>query len=318
MKFSGHLHFLGIAGQADRSIALAVQSLGYQVSGTDETADSIGGAWLDAHNINWSMAVNIKNLNTVDTLVLGDKPASKHPMILAAIEQGIEIISSAELIGVLASQKHQIAICGTPNKTIITAMIIWLLESAGRTPDFLIGAQPKNFDTSTRITDSPVIVLEADEHSSSLLDPGPKFEHFKPNKLVITSIESDDHAINRNKISMQPHYKKLSQSISADGLIVYWEGSIAAREAVGGASAKVERYGFSDRCQWRASNIRHEESGLRFVVAWEGRVLGELAIPLSGEQNALNAVAAVAICISEGLSFGQITQGFGSFLGVIE
>ncbi len=315
MSKKEHLHFLGIAGHAIRGVALAAQKLGYEVSGTDETAYPPGSDWLNARDLRWWREADTAHLKTVDTLVLSGGSKPDHPLIEYALDRGLRVTSFAELAGQLAADKHRIAVSGTHGKTTTTSMIAWLLESAHRTPDFLIGIQPHNFDTSVRITDSPVMVFEADEYSSSQVDKQPKFNYYKPDVLIITSIEMDHPDVFKDLAEIKACFSRLARGVPSSGRILCWDGLVGAGEVLEHAVAPVERYGLSDGAEWRAVNIRFEPAGLRYVVQWKARVLGELFVPLYGLHNVLNSLAATAVAVGEGMSFEQIKTGFETFLG---
>src|SRR5687768_9017759 len=112
-----HLLFLGIAGHAMGGLALAAQNRGFIVSGLDEAGGPPMSDWLDKNNLKWSKVYDPSQLDDVDAIVLsGQHGKDDHPMIKLANERKIRLLSFAELVGELTSDKHVIAVAGTHGK----------------------------------------------------------------------------------------------------------------------------------------------------------------------------------------------------------
>lgn len=310
----GHLHFIGIAGHAMRGVALAARDLGYTVSGTDETAYPPGSDWLDDHQLQWWREPDAKHLHGVTTIIISGGTKPTYPLLVEARKRGIEILSFAQFVGQLAQGKHRIVVAGTHGKTTTTSMIAWLLESAKRQPDFLVGIQPRNFDSSVRLTDSDVMVLEGDEYRSSQLDNQPKYNHYSPDVLVLTSVEMDHPDMFQDLAEIKRHFTKLVAGMPRHGRLYYWGESENVELVAGSAKCAIESYGLTAG-DWRAENLIHNEAGSRFNLVHQKRHLGELVLPLYGRHNVLNALAASAVAINEGLTFKQLQKGLATFKG---
>ncbi|QQR52051.1 hypothetical protein IPG36_05720 [bacterium] len=187
-----HLFFVGITGHTMRGMARAVRDLGYQVSGYDPSGADPGATWLDEQHIKWSRQFDAKQLSGVDAVIVtGAHVSPDAPVILAAAEHQIPVKSWAQLLGEITASAQVISVSGTHGKTTTSSLIAWLLESAGRQPDFAIGIQPFNFDSSVRLTNAKTVVIEGDEYRASPLEDKSKIQYYHPNTLIITNIEMD-------------------------------------------------------------------------------------------------------------------------------
>lgn len=311
---SKHLHFLGISGHAMRGLALAARELGYTVTGTDEGAYPPGSDWLDEHEFTWWRKPAATHLKGVDEVIVSGHTQPDHRELAAAQKQGIPIRSFPELVAELTAREHRIVVAGTHGKTTTTSLIAWILEVAGRHPDYLIGIKPHNFDTSVRLAGAKVAVIEGDEYRSSQLDEIPKFLHYRPSVLVVTSIEMDHPDFYQDLDAITDRFGELTTAMPKTGRLLFWQGSEHARELGGKFRGEAESYGLAD-ADWSAEHVRFEPEGLRFALKHHRETLGELVVPLFGEHNVLNAIAAAAVALEEGIPFEVVQRALADFRG---
>ncbi|MBW3538519.1 UDP-N-acetylmuramate:L-alanyl-gamma-D-glutamyl-meso-diaminopimelate ligase [Candidatus Parcubacteria bacterium] len=318
----GHLHFLGIAGHTMRGIALACQRLGYRVTGTDETAYPPGSDWLDRQGMKWWRMSDPAHVQGATQVIISGHIAGGHPELAEARRLRLPVRSFAELIGELAASQRRIVVAGTHGKTTTTSLIAWLLESAGRQPDFLAGIQPNNFDTSVRLAlagpgtgrAGGVMVIEGDEYRASQLDERSKFAFYEPDVLVLTSIEMDHPDLFKDIAEIKQRFEQLAGGLPPDGRLYYWAESALVREVGSQASAPGMSYGLS-RGDWQAHAVTYTPAGTEFDLFRGGDLLGRLNVPLYGQHNVLNSLAAVAVAMGEGVTLEQIAEGLAGFKG---
>lgn len=309
-----HIHILGIAGHAMRGVALAAVDLGYKVTGTDETAYSPGSDWLDEQGITWYKKADSVHIDGVDLLVLGGGVATDQIELVAAQAAGVTVQSYPEFVSTLISTDNRIVVTGTHGKTTTTSFIAWLLESAGRNPDFLVGIQPKNFASSVRLGGGEVAVLEGDEYRSSRLDTSSKFSHYQAKTAIITSIEMDHPDMFADLAAVRERFEGLVANLPEDGLLVYCGDSEIIREVALKSKAEAVSYG-TDDAHWRALNTEFTSQGIEFDLHHDDEHIGRFVVPLFGEHNVSNATAALAVGLSQGISADDLQAGAKSFLG---
>jgi UDP-N-acetylmuramate--alanine ligase len=312
----GHLYFIGIVGHAMRGLALACRDEGYTVTGLDPGAeDGPATIWLEGHHISWSRQFQPDMLDGVTAVIVtGAHATDNFPAIVEARQRGIQIKSSAQLFGELTAGAHVIGVVGTHGKSTTTSLITWLLESAGRNPDFLIGIRPFNYETSVRLAASKVVVVEGDEYRASMLEEKSKVQYYHPDTLVLTSVEHDHPDMYPTFASVVDRFTEIIAALPMAGRLVVCAENKTAVEIAASAPCPAVSYGIESG-DYIARDIVYQEGGIEFDIEHSAQVLGRLAVPLYGKHNVLNALAATIVALGEGLSLKQIILGSASFKG---
>ena len=312
------LHFIGIAGHTMAGLALAAQENGYEVTGLDETAYptavNYSAQFLDKNQIKWWREADVKHVEGAAGIVVSGGTKPDHVELEAARAANIPIKSFAQLWGELTEDHYRIVITGTHGKTTTTSLVAWVLEVAGKSPDFLIGITPKNFAASVRLAGSQVAVTEGDEYQSSQLDDTSKFDFYHPDAAVITSVELDHPDVFADLAAVVERFRGLVTKLPRDGRLYYWQEEATVRELAELAACPTTGYGLS-LGDWRAEKINFDPAGLRFEVMHQGASLGEAVVPLFGTHNILNALAALAVTYDYGVSWPTITKALTGFKG---
>lgn len=310
-----HLFFVGITGHTMRGIARAVKDLGYQVTGYDPSGADPGAAWLESHGIKWSKEFQPSDLQGVDEIIItGAHVSPEAPVIVEAQKRHIPVKSWAQLIGELTAGVQVIAVAGTHGKTTTSSLITWLLQSADRQPDFAIGIQPFNFDSSVRLAGSKLIVLEGDEYRASPLENKSKLQYYHPDTLVITNVEMDHPDFFEDEAAVIKRFETVVSHIPQAGRLVVCAEDANTIRVAHSAKCQVITYGLHEG-DYQARNIAYLPAGIEFDVVAYGNILGRVALPIFGRHNVLNSLAAIAVVLKEGLDLGQVINGALEFKG---
>ena len=125
--------------------------------------------------------------------------------------------------------KEVLVVAGTHGKTTTTSMLAWIFHSAGMQPSFLIGGIAENFGSSFHLGQGKHFILEGDEYDTAFFDKGPKFLHYFPDSVILTSVEFDHADIYKDLDAVETAFKRLVNLIPRRGRIVAFDG--AAGEA---------------------------------------------------------------------------------------
>lgn len=311
----GHLYFIGIAGHAMRGLALAARDNGYTVSGLDEGAVPPGSDWLNEHKFDWAQKFAPQQLEGVTAVIVtGAGATPDHPAITAAQARKIPVKSFAQLFGELTADEPVIAVAGTHGKTTTTALIAWLLESAGRQPDYLVGIQPFNFESSVRLGVGKIAVVEADEYRASALETKSKAQYYHPDTLVLTSVEHDHPDMFPDLAAVDKRFREIVGGLPKTGRLIACAEAHNVLDIAAGAPCPVTTYGLSSG-DFQPLKVEFTPAGIEFEVNQSGETLGRITVALYGRHNVLNALAATAAARSIGLSFDQIKTGMAAFKG---
>jgi UDP-N-acetylmuramate: L-alanyl-gamma-D-glutamyl-meso-diaminopimelate ligase len=186
-----HVHIIGIGGSAMAPLAGMLREHGFRVTGSDSGIYPPASTLLDSLGISYFPFFDGAHLSPEpDLVVVGNIIARGNPELEETLERKIRYRSMPEILEeVFLPGKHSIVISGTHGKTTTTAMLAWIFHSAGRQPTFLVGGVAENFGKSYGLGQGSEMILEGDEYETAFWDRGPKFFHYHPDDLIITSLE---------------------------------------------------------------------------------------------------------------------------------
>ena len=159
--------------------------------------------------------------------------------------------------------KEVLVVAGTHGKTTTTSMLAWIFHSAGMQPSFLIGGIAENFGSSFHLGQGKHFILEGDEYDTAFFDKGPKFLHYFPDAIILTSVEFDHADIYKDLDAVETAFKRLVNLIPRRGRIVAFDG--AAGEATESASlqrclrklsARSNVMAPAQRADWKVTNLK--------------------------------------------------------------
>jgi UDP-N-acetylmuramate: L-alanyl-gamma-D-glutamyl-meso-diaminopimelate ligase len=209
-------------------------------------------------------------------------------------------------------------VTGTHGKTTTTSLTAYLLREIGADPSMLVGGFAHDFDGSFREGSGPHFVVEGDEYDTAFFDKTPKFLHYHPRTLVITSVEFDHADIYRDLDHVKQAFRTLVSRMPADGTIVAALAHQNVRDVVAEAPCRVVGYGLGDArgLDWRATATRADASGTRFRLERPGHDPLSVNSTLYGDFNVENALAALAVTGVLGCDVEAAALALSRFQGV--
>ncbi len=318
MNPKSHIHLIGICGTAMASLAGMLHARGFRVTGSDAAAYPPMSDFLASLGIPVMQPYKERNLEPrPDLVIVGNAISRGNVELEYVLDRRIPFRSLPQVLHEEFLTAHDvIAVAGTHGKTTTTSMLSWIFHHAGRAPSFLIGGVAENFGSSFALDDGKEFILEADEYDTAFFDKGPKFLHYFPDAVILTSVEFDHADIYKDLEAVKTAFKRLVNLVPRRGHIIAWDGSANVDECVSRAFCAAERYGFGERAFWRAVDVRIEPERTCWTMLREGRLWADLDFPLAGEHNLLNATAAAAMAASFGISAEQIAAALKSFRSV--
>jgi UDP-N-acetylmuramate: L-alanyl-gamma-D-glutamyl-meso-diaminopimelate ligase len=256
-----------------------------------------------------------------DLVVVGNIIARGNPELEEVLDRRIPYRSMPEILEeVFLPGRHSIVVSGTHGKTTTTAMLAWIFHTAGKRPNFLVGGVAENFGKSYGLGGGEEFILEGDEYETAFWDRGPKFFHYHPDDLIMTSLEYDHADIYRDFETYELAFRRLVNLVPRRGRIVVWgdteESGPALRRAAEKAFCPVETYGFSEGNDWVASALTVEGGGMRFRVTHRSNAFGEFTLAASGRHNVLNAMAAMVVAHGRGITAEVLGKALATFRSV--
>jgi UDP-N-acetylmuramate: L-alanyl-gamma-D-glutamyl-meso-diaminopimelate ligase len=320
---SKHIHLSGICGTAMASLAGLLQLQGYRITGSDNAAYPPMSDLLHDLGIPVYQPYDEENLDPApDLVVIGNALSRGNPEVERVLDDRIPFTSMAALLQKeFLKGRESLVVAGTHGKTTTTSMLAWIYEVAsnedlGLEPSFLIGGVAENFGASFQLRPTRTFILEGDEYDTAFFDKGPKFLHYFPDALILTSVEFDHADIYADLDAVKTAFKRLVNLVPRRGRIVAYDANENVTECVSRAFCSVERYGLSEEADWRIQNLRYEGGLSRWEVWHEGALWADLAMRLAGEHNVLNATAAAALAVGQGIPKDAIQKAMASFKSV--
>ncbi len=300
------------------SLAGMLKQRGFQVTGSDHAAYPPMSDFLASLNIPVSQPFSESNLQPhPDLVVVGNAISRGNVELEYVLDQRIPFESMSRVLhDEFLIGRERLVVVGTHGKTTTSSLLAWLFHQAGRAPSFLIGGIPENFGSSFGLGSGNEFILEGDEYDTAFFDKGPKFLHYFPDAVILTSVEFDHADIYKNLDEVKTAFARLVNLIPRRGLLIAWDGHPNVDECVSRVFCRVERYGFNERSKWRVAAVKYAPDVTSWNVLRDGEPWGEFAFPLAGEYNVLNATAAAALAANYGIAKESIAEGLRSFRSV--
>jgi UDP-N-acetylmuramate: L-alanyl-gamma-D-glutamyl-meso-diaminopimelate ligase len=252
-----------------------------------------------------------------DLVIVGNAISRGNVELEYVLDQRLPFQSMAQVLhDEFLLDKERLVVAGTHGKTTTSSMLAWIFHHAGRSPGFLIGGIPENFGSSFGLGAGREFILEGDEYDTAFFDKGPKFLHYFPDAVILTSVEFDHADIYKNLDEVKTAFKRLVNLIPQRGLLVAWDGHSNVDECSSRALCRVERYGFAETSAWRIVGINYSPEGTRWKVLRNGEAWAEFEFSLAGEYNVLNATAAAAIAANYSIDKSTISAALREFRSV--
>src|ERR1700681_4012840 len=313
-----HIHLIGICGTAMASLAGMLKKRGFHVTGSD----AAGFAPMSDFPASLDMAVAqplpISNLEPrPDMVVVGNAISRGNVELEHILDQRIPFCSLPQILHEeFLRGKEVLVVAGTHGKTTTTSMLAWIFDSAGLQPSFLIGGIAENFGSSFRLGQGKYFILEGDEYDTAFFDKGPKFLHYFPDAIILTSVEFDHADIYKDLDAVETAFKRLVNLVPGRGRIVALDTGESIDRCLAKAFCPVERYGSSQSATWKVTNLRLDPARTSWTVMRNGELWSDLEFALAGEYNVLNATAAAALASGCGIPQEQIAAALRTFKSV--
>jgi UDP-N-acetylmuramate: L-alanyl-gamma-D-glutamyl-meso-diaminopimelate ligase len=319
-----HIHLIGICGTAMASLAGMLQQRGHQVTGSDAAAYPPMSDFLVQLGIPVRQPFAAGNLEPrPDLVIVGNAISRGNPEIEQVLDARIPLRSLPQVLyEEFLAGREPIAVAGTHGKTTTASLLSWIFHACGRDPSFLVGGIAENFGSSFRLGSGPQFIVEADEYDTAFFDKGPKFLHYFPAAVLLTSVEFDHGDIYRDLEAVKTAFQRLVNLVPRRGRIVAWDGGdqpdrkVNLDECLARAFCSVERYGLREGSAWRITDVHFAPASTAWTVLREGKRWQDFEFSLAGEYNVLNATAAAAMAAACGIGGREIAAALRGFRGV--
>lgn len=313
-----HIHLIAVCGVGMASLAGLLQSRGYRVTGSDQNIYPPMSTYLADIGINVLPGFHAEHVSSrPDLVVVGNAISRNNPEAEAALSQKIPYISFPQALGqFLIGARTSLVVAGTHGKTTTTALAASVFTSAGLDPGFFVGGVPLNFGSGWRVGEGDHVVIEGDEYDTAFFDKGPKFLHYRPRNVILTSIEFDHADIYRDLDHVRSAFARLMEIIPGDGLLVVCSDYPVAVEIAAVARCNRLTYGDSVDADWTPTRLQYHEGRTFFEPCYRGKSEGRIEVGVIGRHNVKNALAVYAMGRAMDIKREKLLEGFRAFKGV--
>ena len=310
MRRIKQIHFIGIGGAGMGGIAEVLHNKGYVVTGSDLSQSS-----MTDHLIQLGIKVyfghDAANIVGADVVVVTSALTNTNVELLAASAKGIPVVRRAEMLAELMRFGEGIAVSGTHGKTTTTSILASIMATANLDPTYVIGGKLNSIGTNAKLGEGKYFIAEADESDASFL-------HLNPVMAIVTNIDRD------HMPTYGGDFDKLRQvfinfllRLPFYGMAVVNYDDPVARNIIPELRCQVVTYGCSLNVDYRLLEYKQENGIGHFKIhRKQTDETIELTLNIPGKHNALNALAATAVCLEEGIELKYIKKALAEFKGI--
>jgi UDP-N-acetylmuramate--alanine ligase len=297
------IHLVGVAGSGMSGIAALLLELGHQVTGSDKVStvetDRLQRRGLCFHEQHRAAAAS-----NADLIVFSSAIKSDNPILVSARDSGKPIVRRAEALAAIMRGKHGILIAGMHGKTTTSAMTAHVLREGGLHPSHYVGAEIPILGTNAHWDPrGEYFVAEGDESDGTLLC-------FHPEHSLILNIEEEHLDFYVDLAAIEKVFARL---IEQTNRTVFYNIDDANAARLCAERKGAISFGFSEKADYRAANIKLGNFASVFCVYQRGEQLGEAVLNVPGQHNVQNAIGVIALATELGISFDKIAASLCKF-----
>ncbi len=311
----GTIHFVGIGGIGMSGIAKILYNLGYAVQGSD-IAESANVLRLRGLGIDISIGHDGANLKEAEVIVISSAVKSDNPEVIEARARLIPVVPRAEMLAEIMRLKWCIAVAGTHGKTTTTSIVAAVMDAGQFDPTVINGGIINAYGTNARLGDGDWIVVEADESDGT-------FMKLPATIAVVTNIDPEHLDHYGDFDTLKAAFVTFVQNIPFYGFATMCIDDPEVQALISAVSdRRIVTYGLSPQADIRATAISADPTGSHFNVIVSNRItatsvdLGTFTMPMVGDHNIRNALAAIAIAQEMGVEPDVLKRALMNFSGV--
>jgi UDP-N-acetylmuramate--alanine ligase len=281
---------------------------GFVVTGSDMGEGSVID-YLKHLGIRVDSKHEAKNVEDADLVVYSSAIPYDNPELVEARARRIPVIRRAEMLGELMRMKYTLAIAGTHGKTTTTSIVGEIWEEAGLDPTIIVGGVVKGKGSGAKVGKGDYLIAESDEFDRSFLS-------MMPSSAIVTNIDADHLDTYENIDEIKEAFVQFVNKIPFYGQAILCIDDPNVQQIYSKVRKPVITYGFSRQAKYHIDNLRFEKGYPHFEIFNDGVSLGEFQLQIPGRHNVLNATAAVALAMEEGIDVEVARRAVAAFEGV--
>lgn len=305
-------------------LALIAKEAGFTVTGSDIEKEFITDVALQKAGIKPNVGFSPEHIADPDLVITtGAHGGFDNDEVLAAKAKNIPVMTQGEAVGVFMKGEifekklKGVSVTGTHGKTTTTAMLATILTENALDPSYIIGTgDVGSLPAPGHFGKGNLFVAEADEYMTEpKYDKTIKFLWQHPEFAIITNIEYDHPDVYESIEDVREAFASFAQQVSPKGALIVCGDDREIQKIIKDSEKRVITYGFTPTNDYVLQRVTISGDQTFLWLESHGTLLGEFMLRVPGEHNALNAVAAIIVCLELGLSVEKIKKGLLAFQG---
>lgn len=297
-------HLIGIGGIGMSGLALLLNEMGFQVSGSDVKE----GEMIDRlRTLGIPIFINhdSKNVPNNAHVIYSSGIHDQNPELLQAKALRVPLLHRSDLLHLLMKDQKPLLITGSHGKTTTSSLLTAVLLHAQVSPSYAIGGILKDSNTNAAKGLGPYFVAEADESDGSFL-------RYQPFGAIMTNIGNDHMDYYKTEEKLRESFKEFGDKVISKKHFFFCNES----EAIRNCHFSGVSYGFNHDAELRGSKFKQEGWKITFDVDFENKHYSNFEVSLIGYHNALNALAVIGMALRCEVPERLIREALMGFKGV--
>jgi UDP-N-acetylmuramate: L-alanyl-gamma-D-glutamyl-meso-diaminopimelate ligase len=318
----GRVHVIGVAGVAMAQLAIELSCRGFEVSGSDQSFYEPTGTLLRSSTVALHEGYRASNIpSECDLVVIGNAISESNEEVQEVKRRRLPFsLFPRVLFETVIQGRHSLVVSGTHGKSTSSALAAYVLSAAGMDPSFFIGGRVQQLPTSLHRGEGTFSVVEGDEYDSAFFAKVAKFHFYRPDVLLITSLEYDHADIYPDERAIEREFEKLLDSMDEGGIVVICSEGHGILGRIRDKYARSRRlrmvtYGLNEEDDYRIERTPRGDFGQDVAITFKNTRYS-FPLRLGGAYNALNACGVFALLAEGGAPVEQLLPHFGNFQGV--
>ena len=308
------IHFVGIGGIGMSGLALIMKRKGFNVQGSDISSNK-NIERLKQNKINVHIGQKKQNIKNSTIIVISSAIKKNNPEFIEAKKKNLPIYKRGEMLAHIVSLNKNIVVVGSHGKTTTTSLVTSIFQKSKIDPTIINGGVINSIKNSAKLGKSDWSILEADESDGSFVSISPTYS-------IITNIDREHMDFYKSMNDLKNYFINFINKVPSIGKSFICLDDKINKEIIKKLKNKnYYTYGFHRNSNFKILNVKRNidftEYDLSINLPNKKKILiKNIKIPLLGNHNILNSVAALAVAMSVGIPVTKIKLGLKSFKGV--
>jgi UDP-N-acetylmuramate--alanine ligase len=308
------IHFVGIGGIGMSGLSLIMKGKGFKVQGSD-ISNNKNIERLKKEKIKIFVSHKKQNIDKATILVISSAIKKNNPELMEAKRRNLPIYKRGEMLANIVSLTKNIVVVGSHGKTTTTSLIASIFQQTKIDPTIINGGVINSINNSAKLGKSDWSILEADESDGS-------FIFIPPTYSIITNIDREHMDYYRTMDQLNKYFINFVNKVPSFGKSFICLDDKNNKNLIKKIKNKnFYTYGVDTNSNFIIKNIKQFQEFSEFDLLIKlpnknNQLIKKFKVPLLGNHNIKNSVAAAALSLIVGLPIKNIKKGLKNFKGV--